>query len=261
MAFTNQEWRERSEVGLSMSFAAEVEAAMHQPVMPLEAPVSDSKGTSANPVGTFDEVILKASEGDTMRAMDVVNDVLFSRGKDYTVTMGSQPFSNGMLTLVDEVGLEVPRTEVLFIRKELPDTFMLIPKVDERVEMLDNLRTKRDEMTADAQSIIEDLAKLDEFDADDYTPFGLMSDAEKGALLLADSEGKEIQGFLFGRADLSGWSATDRERPTWNPRAYYRVKPLSYELLNSILSDVESDIADINSDIRALEVELGDWWE
>ncbi|CAH9012362.1 coil containing protein [Vibrio phage 409E50-1] len=231
-------------------------ASMHQPVMALEEPVLDSKGSSANPVGSFNEVIAKASEGDTLRSIDVDYHANFTRGKDYSVIMGVFMLSNGKLTIMDDSGLEVPVHEAV----PVSDTFMLIPKVDERVEMLNNLRTKRDSMTADAQSIVDDIAALDEFDAEWHTPFGLMSDEDKGALLLASSEGKEIQGYLPARFSDNVWHETDFDKPLWNTQAYYRVKPLSYKLLDSILMDMKFEITELDAAIHELQAAIDSDW-
>ncbi|AUR99364.1 coil containing protein [Vibrio phage 1.264.O._10N.286.51.F2] len=229
---------------------------MHQPVMALDEPVLDSKGSSSNPVGSFNEVIAKASEGDTLRSIDVFHIDNFTHGKDYSVIMGEFMLSNGKLTIVDDSGLEVPVHEAV----PVSDTFMLIPKVDERVEMLNNLRTKRDNMNADAQSIVDDIAALDEFDAEWNTPFGLMSDEDKGALLLASSEGMEIQGYLPARFFDDVWHETDYDKPLWNPDAYYRVKPLSYKLLDSILMDMKFEITEFDAAIYELQADIDSDW-
>lgn len=232
---------------------------MHQPVMALDESVLDSKGSSANPVGTFDEVILKASEGDMLRSMDNA-DGFYTTGDHFEVIVGTKAFSHGMLTVEDDDGLEVPRLEMLDNRRELHTLFKLIPKVDERVEMLNNLRTKRDNMNADAQSIVDDIAALDEFDAEWNTPFGLMSDEDKGALLLASSEGMEIQGYIAGRFSNEKWRETDFDKPLWNLGAYYRVKPLSYKLLGSILMDMEFEINELDAAIYELQAGIDSDW-
>lgn len=243
-------------MAITYSRVAQLRDTMPQPVMALDEPVLDSKGSSANPVGSFNEVIAKASEGDTLRSIDVDHAPNFTRGKDYSVIMGVFMLSNGKLTIMDDSGLEVPVHEAV----PVSDTFMLIPKVDERVEMLNNLRTKRDDMTADAQSIVNDIAALDEFDAEWNTPFGLMSDEDKGALLLASSEGIEIQGNYVGRFSNEKWRETDFDKPLWNPDAYYRVKPLSYKLLDSILMDMKFEITELDAAIYELESAMDSDW-
>ena len=242
-----------------MSFASPFGDTMHQPVVALEAPVVHPVSTSTNPVGTFDEVILKASEGDMLRSMDNA-DGFYTTGDHFEVIVVTKPFSNGMLTIEDDDGLEVPRLEMLDTRRDLHTMFKLVPKVDERVEMLNNLRTKRDSMTADAQSIVDDIAALDEFDAEWNTPFGLMSDEDKGALLLASSEGIEIQGNYIGRFAEEKWRETDFDKPLWNPDAYYRVKPLSYKLLDSILMDMKFEITELDAAIYELESAMDSDW-
>lgn len=232
---------------------------MHQPVEAVEAPVVHSKSETTNPVGSFDSIILKASEGDMLRSMDNA-DGFYTIGNDFEVIVGNETFSLNMLTIRDDDGLEVPRSELLPSRVTLYSQFMLIPKVDDRVVTLNNLRTKRDEMNADAQSIVDDIKELDAFDAEWNTPFGLMSDVDKGALLLASSEGKEIQGYMLERFDDLVWHKTDFDKPLWNPRAYYRVKPLSYQLLNEMLNDLYAEITTIEAEIFRLEMDIDSDW-
>lgn len=232
---------------------------MHQTVVAVEAPVVHSKSFSANPVGTFDELISKASEGDMLRSMDNA-DGFYTVGDYFEVIVGNETFSLNMLTIRDDDGLEVPRSELLPSRITLHSQFTLIPKTDEREEVLNSLRTKRDEMNADAQSIVDDIKALDAFDAEWNTPFGLMSDEDKGALLLASSEGKEIQGFIHDRFLDETWRATDYDKPLWNPRAYYRVKPLSYQLLTEMLNDLYAEITTIEAEIFRLEMDIDSDW-
>lgn len=211
-----------------------------------------SMGVATNPVGTFDEIILKASEGDMLRSMDNA-DGFYTTDDHFEVVVGIQYFSNGVLTIKDDDGLEVPRLEQFTQRILLHTLFMLIPKVDERIEMLNNLRTKREEKIADAQSIADDIASLDEFDSFWHTRFGDMSDVDKGALLLASSEGKEIQCYMPSRFGDDVWHATDFDKPLWNPQAFYRVKPLSYMLLDSMLMDVKFEITELDASIYELQ--------
>lgn len=239
-----------------LSFASTFDAPMHQPVVALEAPVVHPMSVSTNPVGTFDEIILKASEGDMLRSMDNA-DGFYTTDNHFEVIMGTLPYSNGYLTIMDDDGLEVPRLELLDGRIQLHTLFRLVPKVDERVEMLNNLRTKRDSMTANAQSIVDDIASLDEFDAEWNTPFGLMSDEDKGALLLASSEDKTIQGALPWEKT---WHKTSFDKPVWNPNAYYRVKPLSYSLLDSILMDIKFEITELDASIYELQSDIDSDW-
>lgn len=230
---------------------------MHQPVEAVEAPVVHSKSETTNPVGSFDSIILKASEGDMLRSMDNA-DGFYTVGNDFEVIVGNENFSLNMLTIRDDDGLEVPRSELLPSRVTLYSQFMLIPKVDDRVVTLNNLRTKRDEMNADAQSIVDDIKALDAFDAEWNTRFGLMSDSDKGALLLAFSEGKTIQGAHESRG--ATWQPTDFAEPRWNPEVYYRVKPLSYQLLTEMLNDLYAEITTIEAEIFRLEMDIDSDW-
>lgn len=227
-------------------------------LMALEAPVTHSEPSYDGYVDTFDEVILHASEGDTLRAINVYNTDLFTVGKEYPVIMGEMMFSTGMATFVDEVGLEVPRIEVLPMRKDLHDTFMLIKGESPVEKALRELTTKRDKMIADAEELRNDLKKLDEFDSEWNIPYSQLSDVDKGALHLAAYEGKTIQ-YATALVIGSGWADCT---PLWldMDEAFYRVKPLSYQIINDLLEEVQAALDLINRDIAELEGESGEVW-
>jgi hypothetical protein len=52
-----------------------------------------------------------------------------------------------------------------------------------------------------------------------------MTDAEKGALLLADQRGEEIQGTVPNGGGHNWVSWTECQRPCWDDGTAYRVKP------------------------------------
>lgn len=52
--------------------------------------------------------------------------------------------------------------------------------------------------------------------------WGEMSDAEKGALLLAHHEGREIETHTRGLIIRDDWIVVDH--PSWTPTALYRIK-------------------------------------
>ena len=55
----------------------------------------------------------------------------------------------------------------------------------------------------------------------DMKPFGELSDAEKGALLLAHHEGKRIE--FFDLYSYRGWR--ESQEPEWAPIVAYRIAP------------------------------------
>lgn len=93
------------------------------------------------------------------------------------------------------------------------------------------------------------------------TKFSDMSDAERGALLLAHHEGKTIQ--YFEQGFLQKWA--EGEVITWNPRAIYRVKPQALidaekevVTLQVQHKDAVVDLDEKRAELKALEEKAGD---